>query len=403
MRSIIATLVLCCAVSAAAQSSFSMGALPDHGTLTLGSNPITLIDVSHPATQAGVVTAVSLRYSLPVSGSCPSAFRIKFIRPNVSLTGYSVIAERGTFNAATPVVDAAISPGVPVQAGDLIAVTQLTSCGGVFLTNDDPAAVTLDFAGDISGSGSFTAANTILMHGRTLNARAVTAVASDLAGIIPAAGAAQGVGAFFRTAVQLANPNDGTMTGKLVFHPANKSASASDPSISYSIGPHAVFSRDDIVTALGATGLGSIDITNTLGGVPLVVARVYNDRGSDGSDGFVEPMIRTSEAMSDGASGTIVLPPDLTKFRVNVGIRTLEDGATLGTYYTSSNNTPVAAQPLQLPENYFTQMPLGDLLKTTAYKANGLAGIQVTSGSAIIYVSIIDNKTGDSSVYFLGR
>jgi hypothetical protein len=401
MKTICLAALVCAALSANAQP-FSMGRMPDHGSVIKAPNPvITLIDLSHPATASATVTAASVRYNLPPAGSCANAFKVKFLRPNSGLTSYVVLAERGPFNATAQVTDVPISPGVAVQAGDLLAVTQLvpSTCGGVLLTNDDAASLMFHTFADIT-SGTFT--NMTLDHGLTLDARAV-ATSNDIAGILTAAAAAQGVGAFFRTAVQLANPEDGTMTGKLVFHPQGVSAAAGDKSLTYSIGPHGTYSQNDLVTAMGATGLGSVDLITATGGVPLVIARVFNDRGTDGTDGFIEPLMKVTDAMSNGASGAIVLPPDLTNFRVNVGVRTLDAGATLTFYYTSPNDAVVATPGRSFDPNYFMQFPIDQLISSKAYKPNGHVGIQVTSGAAIIYVSIIDAKTGDSSVYFLGR
>jgi hypothetical protein len=405
MRTFIGIAALSFTVSASA-TVFSMGSMPPIGTFTVKGSPLTMIDLSHPATTAGTVTKVSVRYLGTPVPSCTSTFKVKFLHPDSGLASFTVIAERGPFPAlfTAPLIDVAISPGVDVVAGDLLAITQTptpaTCSGGVMVSEDQASSITLQSAGDLQ-SGTFT--NMTRRQGQALNALATT-VANEPGGIFTVVGAAQGVGAFFRTSVQLANPNlNTTMSGKLVYHPQGQSASPSDPSINYSIGPRGVWSEADVVTKMGLSGIGSMDLVPSAGGVPVAVTRIFNDRGSDGTDGFVEPLLRTTDAMSNFMSGTIVLPNDLSAFRVNVGIRTLDAGATLSLYYTSPNDAAVQVDDQKFDPNYFIQMPLATLLGTTAYKANGIVGVQMAAGAAIVYVSIIDAKTGDSSVYFLSR
>ena len=60
--------------------------------------------------------------------------------------------------------------------------------------------------------------------------------------VLPAAGAVQGFGAFFRTSLQLFNASNAAMTGKLVFHKAGQSAADSDPSLAFTIAPRPLLS-----------------------------------------------------------------------------------------------------------------------------------------------------------------
>ncbi len=74
-------------------------------------------------------------------------------------------------------------------------------------------------------------------------------------------GSAQGAsGSSFKTAVQIANPGFLTIQGHLVFHPIGHSASPSDPSLAYSLTANQTIAYPDIVAAMGATGLGSLDV-----------------------------------------------------------------------------------------------------------------------------------------------
>src|SRR5688500_4291134 len=111
---------------------------------------ITSIGTAHPATEAGVVQTVSLLWSNAPAGGCANVFRAKFLRPT-SPFGFTVVASRGPFTASNGTNTVTLSPTVSVNAGDVIAITQLYNCGGVahsqaddsilsFTTNTDPMA-----------------------------------------------------------------------------------------------------------------------------------------------------------------------------------------------------------------------------------------------------------------------
>ena len=86
---------------------------------------------------------------------------------------------------------------------------------------------------------------------------------------------------------------------------------------------------------LAAPQPGSANIEITSGEAPVVTARVFNDAGAAGTTGFTEPAMRPEEALQSGQTGVLLMPPDFAVARFNIGVRTLEDGAsvtfTLGT------------------------------------------------------------------------
>src|SRR5262249_28372461 len=93
---------------------------------------------------------------------------------------------------------------------------------------------------------------------------------SDPARVIPVAGSAQGAsGSSFRTALQIYNRTTGSISGKILFHPAGVPGSTSDPSIDYTLTSRASKSYADLLPAFGiASGLGSIDVVPTSGAAP---------------------------------------------------------------------------------------------------------------------------------------
>jgi hypothetical protein len=119
-------------------------------TLTVGAsgvydgnlNPsrvMTALELS-PADFEGQATSVSFGWS---ASPCPASVKIKFFHtfPFPSQVGYILSAERGPFDVTQPVQTSdpssppvtqtvALVPPVPLTAGDLVAVTNLTTCGG---------------------------------------------------------------------------------------------------------------------------------------------------------------------------------------------------------------------------------------------------------------------------------
>jgi hypothetical protein len=247
-------------------------------------------------------------------------------------------------------------------------------------------------AGDVT-SGSF---NGFYFRDEAAAARA-TDTSEVLEGVITAAGSLAGnFGSFFRTSVQVASPGGGTSTGKLIFHPAGVPASATDQAIPYTVSGGNALAFNDIVQQMGKTGLGTIDVISNNGFPPLVTARVYNDTPT-GTSGFTEDMITPREVLRFGDLGILLTPPDLTKFRVNIGVRTFSSPVTINVQYglrTQSN--------IDFPANTFRQYSFAELGNATPVE-NEQIFLSMQSGEAVVYLSTTDNQTNDSSVRFARR
>ncbi len=364
----------------------------NHG-LTRGSGetaPRSYIDFAHPATADGSVNQVSVMWG----GSCTTgAFKIVFVRTS-STASASVVAQRGPFNAVSGRNEITLTPPVSVHAGDKIAIVQLQpglTCGMPPLASDTSGMLVLTDT-DISG-GSFGSYPYIDV-GESMGAIAYS-VDPVLVRVVPGVGAAQGVTAFFRTAVQLANLDYGKLTGKLVFHKAGQPAGSNDPSLDFTLDGGQVLSYDDVVTAMGSSGLGSLDVLVHGGVSPLVTTRVFSDGGSAGTSGFIEDGFSPHEALTGYRAGCLVFPADFTNFRMNIGVRTLDTGATLKVTWSSGSTTPLI---LTYPPNYFEQKTLNQFTGATTLPANGYIWITVSQGSAFVYGTITDNRTSDSAI-----
>jgi hypothetical protein len=282
-----------------------------------------------------------------------------------------------------------------VQAGDYLAVVQLqdtTTCGSVGAAVGGAHEMILRYQGIDFSTGSFATG------GSLLNATALSASASSdsevVAAMLPVVGSTAGVGAFFRTDLQVVNPINLPIKGKLIFHPAAVTASPNDPSIAYSNSELLTTSIPDVVALMGQSGLGSLDVVPTSGPPPRLIARIYSDNGPAGTAGFTMDSLAPDQALRQGATYMLVTAADLSSFRMNVGVRTLDDGLTIFVFHGSVSFSR------SYSANHFEQGTLAAFLGEQPV-ANGHYFIQIQSGSAFIYTTTTDNRTSDTTIQLL--
>ncbi len=382
--------------AAAIGQAVSVGSLPAPPNVS-ASRPmdvLTYVDISHPATASGQLSVAAFIWS---GAPCIAAAKIKVFRQSPSgnplLTRIGLIAERGPYDVMTATQTVALSPPIPVIQGDFIGITNLTACGtATFRSIGGIGAVTAELPGDVMGSVTFIN----LPEFAFVVAVELLATSGDgkagAVNILPVAIASPGKGgAFFRTRVQLRNPQGtGRMTGHLVFHPAFAQAGAEDPSISYTLGPWEVQTIEDLLGAVGQSGIGSVDIvpvTTDLG--PTVQATIY----ADTVGGFVEPLVRPAGV--DAPQQTLIGPSDASRVRWNIGVRTLAAGATLTFVLFDANGAGSSSVTRNYPPNYFEQVPVTSHFGGATIGAN--ASIQVRGASAIVYGVMADNLSGNAT------
>jgi hypothetical protein len=380
----------------------SSNALTNFSNGNVNPEPLTLVDIDHPAPAAGNVTSATLYWSMNAP-HCDASFKIKFLRPGTP-GSFDFVDERGPFDSQGGLLTVALDPPVALQAGDVIAVVQLgkTTCGGVYLTGDAAGLHTLRLQGDDPGTVSACDPDSAL-DSMTVAAQATGPVRETLGAVVPGVGSVHGAsGSNFKTALQLTNPAQADIQGHLVFHPMGQSASASDPSLAYSIPALGTVSFDDIVAALGATGLGSLDIMTAASYPPVASTRVFNDAGAAGTAGFTEPMVRPDDtAVLRHAFGyestTLPGPSDPARFRFNIGVRSLASGASIVVvvYDAAGNQRKVLTR--NYPPDEFIQLGAADFLNGYVLSANDSVLLAVQSGSAIVFAVSVDNVTNDTS------
>ena len=399
MRYAVAVLSLFVACSATAET-LTIGRMPtdtnSSASITSGA-PVSFVNFADRATTAGTITRASVTWT----GTCNNAFKLVFLRPTGGLS-VAVVAQRGPFNAVGGRNDFAITPPVDVNQYDVLAVVQLqpaSACGSVNMSSVPYGhATTFITAVDVS-SGTLSSTNSNLYGGGT---PAMVAYGADpaLVRVLPVVGAAQGATAFFRTAVQLLNPTFTTITGKFVFHPAGHSASATDPELAFSVQPRQTISYPDVVTAMSTTGLGSLDIMTNGAAPPLVTSRVFSDGGSTGTSGFYEEAVTPQDTLDIFSRGLLAIPTDLTNFRLNVGVRTLDFGATVTIVAHDSTGTVRGSRTQVFPPNYFVQGTAADFSGATTLPPGGYLEVVMSAGTAIVYGSTVDNRTSDSALAY---
>jgi hypothetical protein len=401
VRTTFAIVVILFAASLAAQPLSVGTQIVDNGgtaTITAGG-PVTYVNLSAGATANGTVNKATVAWSV----SCSNAFKIVFLRDTFnSVSSFTLVASRGPFNAVSGRNEVTLTPPVNVNQGDFIGVVQLqpvATCGSVrtqsFPNNTGYNLVT---TADMSTTSGTAGGSTVYASGLAIGAVAFN---SDplLVRILPAAGAVQGASSFFRTSLQLLNPTSTTITGSLVFHKQLQSAAPTDPSLAFTLPPGQSASYADVIASMGTSGLGSLDIVTNGGDAPIATARVFSDGGVAGTSGFSEEGLSPNDALDFFSRGILLIPSDLTNFRMNIGVRTLDSGATLNVTTYDSTGAFKANRALPYGPNVFDQMPVSTFTGVSPVPTGGyiVIGFNVFGGRAFVYSSVIDNRTSDST------
>jgi hypothetical protein len=402
VRTTFAILVILVATSLAAQPLTVGRQIVDAGgtaTITNGG-PVTYVNLSDGATTNGTVNKATVAWS----ASCSNAFKIVFLRETFnSVQAFTVVATRGPFNAVNGRNEVTLSPAVNVNQGDLIAIVQLqplATCGSIRTQSfPNDTGYNLVTTADMSTTGGTIGSSSNYSSGLTIGAIAYN---TDplLVRVLPAAGAVQGATAFFRTSLQMLNPSTNTITGNLVFHKQLVPAAPGDPSLPFTLTPGQTISYADVLTSMGISGLGSLDIVTNGGNAPIATARVFSDAGTLGTSGFSEEGLSPNDALDYFSRGILLIPADLTNFRMNIGVRTLDSGATLDVATYDSAGTLKNTRTLPAyGANVFDQVPVATFTGLSTVPAGGyiLIGLHVFGQRAFVYSSVIDNKTSDST------
>ncbi len=216
-------------------------------------------------------------------------------------------------------------------------------------------------------------------------------------GMVPVALSSPGqFGSFFRTELQLTNPSPYSIAGRLVFHPELVPGAATDPILAFELNPGQTLSVPEVVGAMGASGLGSLDVPSVESPPPWIVARVFNDAGAVGTSGFTEPAVAIGEALEQFDTARFAAPADPSRFRMNVGVRSLGAGAFLTVTVYTAAGAVASTVTRSYPPDFLQQVSLADFVGASL-GANQSFSVLVNSGSAAVYAATADNRTNDPS------
>lgn len=208
--------------------------------------------------------------------------------------------------------------------------------------------------------------------------------------IIPVAGSTRGQSnANFKTELQLTNTTDKAIGGWLLYRPHGRLHR-------YDVPAHGTLSFDDVIATMGGSGLGSIDVLADSSAIPVIVARAYDDQPT-GTTGVTVPALLTPQVLIREHIGALIAPRDLTRYRFNVGVRTLDSGATILGIVRSETGAERVRFQIAFPPNYFEQQT-GNAFTGITLNANDSIQFRVEAGSVILYATTVDNITNDSSI-----
>lgn len=400
---------LCLSLAAAAGLPTFLGAQSlqvGNTILTPNSSDVPLavvrtdIDLARPATASGVVDTASFQWS---ELGCLAEVEIKFFRRQGDTLVF--LEERGPFDVVAAPTPVSLVPPVAVQEGDLIGITRLADCGGPSTLTGLVSPGYVGYSGDLHGNVSLAAAESTSPDELAVFA---TGTASEtFTRLIAAVASTPGDhGSFFRTGIQIYNPTSSDSSGRFVYHPQGVAGASTDPSLTFTVGAGQTVSYPDIVATLGTTGKGSLDVVLPVAAqVPIIVTRVFNDAGAAGTSGFTEDPINPDDTSPDGpvlfagATGFLIAPADATRFRFNIGVRSLLSGASLTFRVHDATGAVIQTTTKNYPATFFEQQPSNTYLGVSL-GPNDTVEVSVSAGSAVVYGATTDNATNDPSIQF---
>jgi hypothetical protein len=202
--------------------------------------------------------------------------------------------------------------------------------------------------------------------------------------------------------MQVHNPGASPVTLRIGFRTTQQIAGQPMPSRIYTVAPRATMAIEDVLTDLGTSGIGSLDVTSESFSEtrPIFLVRVFND-GLDGQTGMTEPVLAHHEVPQVGDRIILLAPTTPGTLRFNVGLRTLAKGATIDYTVRNSLGQTISQGYREFPTEYFVQQPAADFFGFPL-GANDSVEFRVLLGAVAIYGATTDNITQDPSLQ-LGR
>jgi hypothetical protein len=219
--------------------------------------------------------------------------------------------------------------------------------------------------------------------------------------VIPIVGSTRGANnADFKTSMRLGPAVSRFQSGKIIFHPADRPGSDNDPSINYTVDRGVILQFDDIVGALGQSGIGSIDIISnnrfdSLVETLPVEVRLFNQAAAATYGGY-ESGVWAADAYHPG-DWSVFVPS--SRFRVNVGVRSVTPVRATFVHIAASSGT-VTTKALDLPADYVFMQAADQFFGVPVQQGDTIQihfdGIDAI---AIPFHTFTDNSTNDPAVF----
>ncbi|HEU4523173.1 MAG TPA: hypothetical protein VFT12_14285, partial [Thermoanaerobaculia bacterium] len=209
--------------------------------------------------------------------------------------------------------------------------------------------------------------------------------------LFPVAGSVPGAfGSQFSTGVQIHNPSSEPLAISVAFRGSSLRE--------MTIAPFVTVGFDDIVSELGATGMGGLDITSPAGIRPVIVTRIYSI-SDDGEASATIDAVPTAEVLSSGEEAVVVAPHQPSISRFNIGLRALAEGMRVMAVIRDRSGVIRHTTTLALAPDSFRQDGASVLL---GYEFSGDESVvfRVLDGSGLIYGVWTDNTTHDPAVQY---
>ncbi len=218
--------------------------------------------------------------------------------------------------------------------------------------------------------------------------------------VIPVAGSTRGQNnAQFKTSLRL-GPARSLSDGKIIFHPAGSAGSDDDPQIPYRVERGETLQFDDVVAAIGQSGIGSLDVVPlnlfSLGdpGVLPVEARLFNE-APEGTYGAFEASVLPADAFKP-IDWNIYVPS--SRFRLNIGIRTITDAHV--DYFHIAADGAITEKSVDYLANYiFLDAAEHFFGKPVNFGDTIVIKISGDNVIAIPFHTFTDNSTNDPAIF----
>lgn len=388
-------------------SNPAVATVPGTATIDAGTQQTTITVAPHatgtatitatlPASSGGGTATATITVTQGTSLCSPPAAPA-LTGPTAAMTGTPYTISWTDVNGATDyAVDESTDASFATATTQIVTTTTATFSHSGADTRYYYRVRARNRAGSCDISSASSAAISILITALPPPATRVLAVVGSTPGSL---------GSYFKTSLQLYNPKAATVSGAIVFHTQAVSGGAADPSFPYSIAPGHTLAFSDLLPAMGIpTGLGSADLVADNGSAfPVALARVFNDAGAAGTTGLTLDALATGDALQPGDTAALLVPADLTRFRLNVGVRTLERGAAMTVTVRDRDGNVVKTLDKSLAPTYFRQVSSADFLDGYVLAGSESISLVLTQGSAFVYGATTDNVTNDPSVQLARR